>query len=912
VLAEHGTFDCMDKTQEEEHRSKVRDGATKSPLSESKRHHDGSFHKYMRDKIQKLDVQFRQQSSVVGETSCPELKSLFKGVSIHVNGYTEPSHAELKRIMSMYGGSFQNYYSRSSVSHIICSNLPDAKVKQFEKERNPTPVVRPEWITACIKAKKILPVDSFILWSLRPGGPGQQKLLWATTENRASDGYDPGLLARAQKIAKRLRENCEVLKGPPKSSMDDPNFVESFYRASRLHFIGTWKTRLENLMLSDLVQKAPNPSQTQSIRTIVHVDMDCFFASVAEASHPEFKGLPLAVCHSNAKGSGEISSANYEARKFGVCASMFMAKAKELCPMLVVVPYEFEKYEAISEAMYKILFRYSSSVSPVSCDEAYMDISGLGDPMQIATSLRKDIEQETCCCASVGISTNMLLSRIATAKAKPNGQFHLQRENALQELACLDIEELPGIGWRTGKKLRAAGYNFVSDIQNSTKERLQDLLGNKLGTMAFEYAFGDDKRVVCPVTERKSVGAEINWGVRFESSEDAEKFLKSISQQVSDRLEHVKMKGKCITLKIKKRREGASEPRKFLGMGVCDSLSRATTVPSGIFKADDIYSESVSLLRILNIYHSDIRGIGLSVSKLEPLHANRKVQQINPQMRIDQFTKQAVIQTSLKGHPDNQQYKITLEPSKIDPSVLSELPADIRQEIEREYGIKNRKQTKAPGTFGKDSDRHTSTIRDDKPHLKSRRSWSDYDPLRMSQIDTNVLNELPNSLREEIIRSIDPSKKKPKRAGADKAKIQSRTKQNGIIDSLYIKCKEQRENLSGKIEQIATNLPQDARAIIQDLHMGNTIGFIAALEAYLSHHDNSEAFDHTIEDIKRIISLECGSIASNTSPEGWWIIQRGVHRLSAKFHMLRKHAPAILHILQNKMKSYHEDNVQMY
>ena len=900
----------MDKAQEEEHGPKVKSGATTSPLSDLKRHHDGSFHKYMRDKIQKLDVQFKQQSSVFGETSCPELKNLFEGVSIHVNGYTEPSHAELKRIMSMYGGSFQNYYSRSSVSHIICSNLPDAKVKQFEKERSPTPVVRPEWITACIKSKRILPIDAFILWSLRPGGPGQQMLSWAT--GSASTGYDPGILSRAQNIAKRLRENCEVLKGPPKSSMDDPNFVESFYRASRLHFIGTWKTRLENLILSDLVQKAPSPSHSTSTRTILHVDMDCFFAAVAEASHPEFKGLPLAVCHSNAKGSGEISSANYEARKYGVCASMFMAKAKELCPMLVVVPYEFEKYEMVSEAMYRTLFRYSSSVSPVSCDEAYMDITGLGDPMQIATSLRKDIEQETHCCASVGISTNMLLSRIATAKAKPNGQLHLRKENALQELACLDIEELPGVGWRTGQKLRGAGYNFVSDIQSSTKERLQDLLGNKLGDIVFKYAFGEDSRAVSPLTERKSVGAEINWGVRFESSLDAEKFLKSISQQVSDRLEHAKMKGKCITLKIKKRREGAAEPRKFLGMGVCDSLSRATTVPSGIFKTDDIYSESLSLLNILNIPYLDIRGIGLSVSKLEPLHANRKGQQTNPQMRLDQFTKQAEIQAPLRRRSDNQKYTDNIKCSDIDPSVLCELPADIRQEIEKEYGIKNSKQRKPVAIFGKDSGRSTSTTWGAKPHSNSHTSWSDYDPLRMSQIDTNVLNELPKALQEEIMRSIDPSKKKPKRAGADKAKGQPRTNRNDDIDHLYVKCKEQRENLNLRIKQIAASMPQDARIIVEELHTGNSIGFIAALETYLSHHEDSEEFEHVIENTKRIISLECASVTSNTSPEGWWTIRRGVLRLSSKFHMLKNHAPAVLSALENRMKLYCENNVDLY
>ena len=101
---------------------------------------------------------------------------------------------------------------------------------------------------------------------------------------------------------------------------------------------------------------------------------------------------------------------------------MFMAKAKSLCPDLIVVPYEFDKYEVASEQMYKILFKYSSHVQPVSCDEAYLDITGLGEPESLIENLRQEIEKETGCCASAGIGSNMLLARLATARAKPNGQ----------------------------------------------------------------------------------------------------------------------------------------------------------------------------------------------------------------------------------------------------------------------------------------------------------------------------------------------------------------------------------------------------------------------------------------------------------------------------------------------------------
>lgn len=263
-------------------------------------HHGGSFRKYMDGKIQKLQQQFKEQAADIRDQDRNSQK-LFSGISIYVNGYTQPSHAELKVIMAKYGGMFHNYYSRRAVTHIVCSNLPDAKIKQFEQERDPTPVVRPEWIVDSIQAGKVLPIDGYILWRLRRGGPGQQMLPWVRplqhgaenqytmTETTVHDGrdtnkdgtngdysrtYSSEKLQKARQIAEKMRLECEMLKGPPKSSKEDPNFVQSFYRASRLHFIGTWKSRLENLISSEEfgIQNAPKP-KSGGERCIVHIDM---------------------------------------------------------------------------------------------------------------------------------------------------------------------------------------------------------------------------------------------------------------------------------------------------------------------------------------------------------------------------------------------------------------------------------------------------------------------------------------------------------------------------------------------------------------------------------------------------------------------------------------------------------------
>lgn len=204
---------------------------------------------------------------------------------------------------------------------------------------------------------------------------------------------------------------------------------------------------------------------------IVHLDMDCFFASVATVGRPVLRGKPIAVCHSNSnKGTGEVSAANYEARAFGIRAGSFIYRAKELCPNLIVMPYEFEKYQEISEKVeltmvgtsaftefwvlightvldkqvYRIALTYTKLVQPVSCDEAFMDITGLGEPCEIVSSLRDRILKETGCTASAGIGPNLLLSRLATKRAKPNGQFRILQTESVEFVANLPVGDLPG------------------------------------------------------------------------------------------------------------------------------------------------------------------------------------------------------------------------------------------------------------------------------------------------------------------------------------------------------------------------------------------------------------------------------------------------------------------------------------
>ena len=236
-------------------------------------------------------------------------------------------------------------------------------------------------------------------------------------------------MAAAKKMKEEVRRKEPLLNSKPRTSRDDPNFMQSFFKASRLHFIGTWKARYQEIL--DSVPPPPPlpPPLAHGGRIVAHVDMDCFFCSVGVKGRPELQGQPVAVCWGDATSENaqhaEISSANYAARKFGVRAGMFIGKAKELCPQLITIPYEFDKYTSTAETMYRCLFAITPHVQGVSVDEAFADITSLvaGENVQnlkevviaVANRIRKEILEATGCPASVGCAGLDIYVLIASA-----------------------------------------------------------------------------------------------------------------------------------------------------------------------------------------------------------------------------------------------------------------------------------------------------------------------------------------------------------------------------------------------------------------------------------------------------------------------------------------------------------------
>ncbi|KAG0021977.1 deoxycytidyl transferase [Podila clonocystis] len=237
------------------------------------------------------------------------------------------------------------------------------------------------------------------------------------------------------------------------NSSVQPGFVEKFYQSSRLHYLSTWKAKLRDLTAQIQKNHVPIPMKSKN-RVIMHIDFDCFFASVATRGKPELLNKPIGVAHGSggSTSNSEIASCNYLARDFGVKNGMHLQRARSLCPDLIVVPYEFQQYEDISIDFYKILLTYSDELQAVSVDEALVDVTSTCqsiweeqentvrhtfissssssvsnsqqmDPGEFAQRIRDEIYEATGCHASVGVGPNVLLAKLSTKRAKPHGQY---------------------------------------------------------------------------------------------------------------------------------------------------------------------------------------------------------------------------------------------------------------------------------------------------------------------------------------------------------------------------------------------------------------------------------------------------------------------------------------------------------
>lgn len=288
------------------------------------------------------------------------------------------------------------------------------------------------------------------------------------------------------------------------------------------------------------------------IRKIIHVDMDAFYASVAQMDNPELKGKPIAVGGGGTRGV--ISAASYEAREFGVKSAMTGRLAVKLCPDLIFVKTDFDRYKTISKQVRDIFFDYTDLVEPLSLDEAYLDVTEnkKGNPSAtlIAEEIRTRIQNEIGLTASAGISINKFIAKVASDYNKPNGQKTVNPEDVLEFLEGLDIRKFYGVGKVTAEKMYQLGIFTGKDLKSKPLDFLDSNFG-KSGRFYYDVVRGIHRSEVKPNRIRKSLAAERTFSENLSSEVFMLEKLDHIAEEVARRLQQSKVAGKTVTLKIK-------------------------------------------------------------------------------------------------------------------------------------------------------------------------------------------------------------------------------------------------------------------------------------------------------------------------------------------------------------------------
>ena len=287
-------------------------------------------------------------------------------------------------------------------------------------------------------------------------------------------------------------------------------------------------------------------------RKIIHVDMDAFYASVAELDNPELRGKAIAVGGSEERGV--VSAASYEARKFGVKSAMSSFLAKQKCPHLIFVKSDFERYKELSVKIRAIFYEYTDLVEPLSLDEAYLDVTEnkKGNPSanDIAREIRERIYTETGLRASAGISINKFIAKVASDINKPNGQKTIHPEEVLQFLEELSVNKFYGVGKVTASKMYNLGIFKGKDLKKKPLEELVKSFG-KSGTHYYNIVRGIHNSAVKPNRIRKSIAAERTFSENLSSEIFMIERLDKIADELEKRMKKTDTKGKTITLKIK-------------------------------------------------------------------------------------------------------------------------------------------------------------------------------------------------------------------------------------------------------------------------------------------------------------------------------------------------------------------------
>lgn len=347
------------------------------------------------------------------------------------------------------------------------------------------------------------------------------------------------------------------------------------------------------------------------IRKIIHIDMDAFYASVEQRDNPELRGRPVAV--GQADGRGVVAAASYEARRWGIRSAMSSSKARKMCPELVFVDCDFEKYRAVSASIHEIFHEYTDIIEPISLDEAFLDVTenfpGMEYALDIAREIKRKVRERLNLVASAGVSFNKFLAKIASDYRKPDGLCVIPPQRAADFIAKMPVESFWGVGPVTAARMHQLGIFIGLDLRAFSLGELQLHFG-KMGSQYYNFARGIDNRPVESERVRKSVGCENTFEEDLSGAEDLEEALIRTSAQLAGRLARKDFEGNVLTLKLR--------------FADFTTVSRSISAGVPYLTASDIQRDGAVLLARANPDSAPIRLLGLSVARHERAGADSR------------------------------------------------------------------------------------------------------------------------------------------------------------------------------------------------------------------------------------------------------------------------------------------------
>jgi DNA polymerase IV len=337
--------------------------------------------------------------------------------------------------------------------------------------------------------------------------------------------------------------------------------------------------------------------------TVLHVDMDAFYASATLLSHPDLVGTPVIIGGGN---RGVVLSATYEARRFGVTSAMPMARARRLCPQATVLPPDHALYSAISAAVMETFRSVTPVIEPLSLDEAFLDVSGavrlMGSPAVIGQHVRDTVHDEQGITCSVGVAPTKFVAKLASGLAKPDGMVVVPRDEVVPFVQQLPVGALWGVGERTEEALVRLGLRTVADIAHTPLATLVRGLGDATGHHLHELSWGRDPRPVEREQREKSIGSDQTFDYDIDDAAEIHRRLLALSERTAARMRAAGMTGRTVTLRVR--------------FSDFTTITRSRTLREPTDSGRAIHEAAVGLFDALGLQRARIRLVGVRLEKL--------------------------------------------------------------------------------------------------------------------------------------------------------------------------------------------------------------------------------------------------------------------------------------------------------